>query len=188
MDPRGFRVHPIGAPHADELLRPFLWRFWIRLPASGHVEVFDRSWYGRVLIERIDGLTPEPVWRRAYEEIRDFERQLVDDGMVLIKFWLHIGKKEQRRRFRACERDPLLSWKITPEDWRHHEQYDDYFLAVEEMLERTSTHYAPWTVVESTHRRYASMKILETVVERWERALKDRGVEVELWPSVTLPR
>jgi polyphosphate kinase 2 (PPK2 family) len=188
LDPRGFRVHPIGAPDPDEAARPFLWRFWIRLPDDGHIAIFDRSWYGRVLVERIDRLTPESVWQRAYEEIREYERQLVDDGMVLIKFWLHISRREQRRRFRDCERDPLLRWKITPEDWKHHKQYGQYLNAVEEMLEKTSTHYAPWTIVEATNRRFAHMKILETMVERWEAALLARGIEIEVWKPQTLIR
>jgi AMP-polyphosphate phosphotransferase len=188
LDPRGFRVHPISAPDPDELLRPFLWRFWIRLPDYGHIAMFDRSWYGRVLVERIDALTPDPLWQAAYEEIREFERQVVDDGMVLLKFWMHISKKEQYRRFRACERDPLLRWKITKEDWKHHRQYDQYLQAVEEMLETTSTHYAPWAIIEATNRRFAHMKILETMVERWEVALKTRGIEIETWKPVTLVR
>ena len=163
LDPRGVKVHPISGPLEDELLRPFLWRFWLELPASGQIGIFDRSWYGRVMIERIDKLCKKKEWRQAYEEINQFERQLTDDGMVIVKFWLHITRKEQRKRFRKIEKDPLISWKVTEEDWKHHKQYNDYLQSVEEMLERTSTSNAPWTVVESTDRRYRRVKIYQTL-------------------------
>ena len=163
LDPRGAHFHPVSAPLEDELLRPFLWRFWLNLPAAGRMGIFDRSWYGRVLVERIDKLCKKKEWRQAYDEINQFERQLTDDGMVIVKFWLHISKKEQRKRFRKCEKDPALRWKITEEDWRHHKQYSDYLQAAEEMLERTSTSNAPWTVVESTDRRYRRVKIYQTL-------------------------
>ena len=163
LDPRGLRVHPISAPLEDELLRPFLWRFWLKLPEAGRMAIFDRSWYGRVLIERIDKLCAKKERRQAYEEINQFERQLTDDGMVVVKFWLHISKKEQKKRFNKCENDPLLRWTVTKEDWKHHKQYNDYLQAAEEMLERTSTSNAPWTVVESTDRRYRRVKIYQTL-------------------------
>ena len=163
LDPRGHKVHPISAPLEDEKLRPFLWRFWTKIPGRGELAIFDRSWYGRVLIERIDGLCKKREWQRAYEEINQFERQLADDGTVIVKFWLHISKKEQKKRFKKCEADPFLKWKVTEEDWQRHKQYDDYAEAVEEMLERTSTHDAPWTIVESTDRRYRSIKVFQTL-------------------------
>jgi polyphosphate kinase 2 (PPK2 family) len=163
LDPRGLQVHPISAPLEDELLHPFLWRFWLKLPEAGRMAIFDRSWYGRVLIERIDKLCSRKEWRQAYEEINQFERQLTDDGMVIVKFWLHISKKEQKKRFKKIEKDPLLRWKVTDEDWKHHKQYKGYLQAAEEMLERTSTSNAPWTVVESTDRRYRRVNIYQTL-------------------------
>jgi len=163
LDPRGLKVHSISAPLEEELFRPFLWRFWINLPEAGRMAIFDRSWYGRVLVERIDKLCAKKEWKQAYEEINQFERQLTDDGMVIAKFWLHITKKEQKKRFRKCEKDPLLRWKVAKEDWKHHEQYKIYLKAVEQMLERTSTSNAPWTVVESTDRRYQRVRIYQTL-------------------------
>jgi polyphosphate kinase 2 (PPK2 family) len=168
------RVHPISAPLENELLRPFLWRFWLKLPEAGCMAIFDRSWYGRVLVERIDKLCTKKEWRQAYEEINQFERQLTDDGMVIVKFWLHISKKEQKKRFKKTEKDPLLSWKITDEDWKHHKQYNDYLQATEEMLERTSTSNAPWTVVESTDRRYRRVKIYQTLCSAIQEGLIKR--------------
>jgi len=165
LDPRGHRVEPISAPLEDERLRPFMWRFWSKIPAKGQMAIFDRSWYGRVMIERVDKLCKKKDWRRAYEEICQFERQLVDDGTVIVKFWLHISKREQRKRFKKCEAHPFLKWKVTDEDWKHHRQYDDYVQAVEEVFERTSTHYAPWTIVEATDRRYRTIKVLQTLCQ-----------------------
>lgn len=171
LDPRGFKVHPISAPTEEEALRPFLWRFWTRLPAKGQIGIFDRSWYGDVLIGRVEKLIPRKRWQRSYEEILEFERQLADDGVILIKFWLHIDKREQKKRFKKLERDPALSWKVGKGEWRRHRQYDKYLLAVEEMLERTNTAFAPWTVVEATDRRFARVKMYETVIAGLERAL-----------------
>ena len=163
LDPRGLKVHSTAAPLEEELFRPFLWRFWLNLPESGRMAIFDRSWYGRVMVERIDKLCTKKEWRQAYEEINQFERQLTDDGMVIVKFWLHISKKEQKKRLNKCEKDPLLRWKVAPEDWKHHDQYKIYLKAAEEMLERTSTSNSPWTVVESTDRRYQRVKIYQTL-------------------------
>ena len=179
LDPRGLKVHSISAPLEDELFRPFLWRFWIKLPEAGRMAIFDRSWYGRVLVERIDKLCKKKEWKQAYEEINQFERQLTDDGMVIVKFWLHITKKEQKKRFKKCEKDPLLRWKVAEEDWKHHDQYKIYLEAVEEMLERTSTSNAPWTVVESTDRRYQRVKIYQTLCAAIQEGLA-RKEELEL--------
>lgn len=178
LDPRGFKVYPIMAPLVDELYRPFLWRFWIKLPNHGEMAIFDRSWYGRVLVERVEKLTPKEDWQRAYQEINDFERQLVDDGTVLVKCWLHISRKEQAKRFKACERDPLLRWKVSKEDWRHHKEYKQYLKAVEEMLERTSTHYAPWTIIEAHDARFSHVKMFKTIIEVVEAELRKRGAKV----------
>ncbi|NOZ22589.1 MAG: phosphate--AMP phosphotransferase [Planctomycetes bacterium] len=172
LDPRGFKVHPISAPNEDERYHPYLWRFWTKLPAKGTMAIFDRSWYGRVLVERVDELTPEEDWRRAYEEIIEFERQLADEGAVIVKFWLHISKKEQKKRFKKLEKNSYLKWKVGKEEWRHHKQYKKYLLAVEEMLEHTSTAFAPWTVIEATNRRWARVKMTETIIDALEEALR----------------
>ncbi|MBA2565029.1 MAG: phosphate--AMP phosphotransferase [Gemmatimonadetes bacterium] len=179
LDPRHFKVHPIGAPSGDERGRPFLWRFWRRLPPAGDIAVFDRSWYGRVLIERVEKLIQKAEWRLAFNEISEFERQLTDDGTLIVKFWLQISKKEQRKRFERLEDDPAMSWKVTKEDWRHHKAYRDYEAAVEEMLARTGTHWAPWTIVEAEDERYGSAKIHETLIRAIESGVEEvrRGRE-----------
>ncbi len=172
LDPRRFKVHPIGPPTEEEAERPFLWRFWRKLPPNGEIAIFDRSWYGRVLVERVDGLTPKKEWQRAYGEIASFERQLSDDGALLIKFWLHISKKEQKKRLKKLDSDPTMTWKVTKEDWRHHRQYAEYEAAVEEMLARTSTHWAPWTIVEAEDKRYAAAEIHETIIRAIEQEVE----------------
>ena len=171
MDPRGFKVHPISGPTEDERLRPFPWRFATRMPRRGRMAVFDRSWYGRVLVKRVEGLIDQDTWRRAYDQILQFERQHVDDGAVIVKFWLHISKKEQRRRFKKIRKDPSLAWKVGKAERREHKRYAAYARAVEEMLERTSTADAPWTVVEATCSRFARVKVLETLVDATQQAL-----------------
>ena len=178
LDPRGFKVYPIREARTYERARPWLWRFWLKLPNYGEMAIFDRTWYGRVLVERVEGLTSEKEWRRAYRDIVEFERQITDDGYVIIKFWLHISKKEQKRRFKKIAKDSLDWWRVTPEDWDHHKKYDEYLLAVEEMLERTETEYAPWTIVEATDRRCARVKIFETIINAMEETLRERGIEV----------
>jgi len=140
--------------------------------------IFDRSWYGRVLVERAEELTPVREWRKGYRDIVDFERTLADDGYVITKFWLHISKKEQKRRFKKLEADPLKSWHVQPEDWEHHRKYNKYVLAVEEMLERTDTEWGPWTIVEATDRRWARVKIFQTIIRQLEEALTERGFEL----------
>ena len=183
LDPRGFQVWPISGALREEALRPFLWRFWTKTPAQGQIAIFDRSWYGRVLIERIDKLCKKAEWKRAYEEIDQFERQLTDDGTVLVKFFLHISKKEQKKRFKVLEKDPLLKWKVTKEDWKHHEQYDDYNVAYEEMFEKTSTHFAPWTIIPATDLRFAQVKIFETIIAAAERALSSKEIVCQSKPK-----
>lgn len=178
LDPRGFKVHPISAPLEEERLRPFLWRFWTKVPARHEMAIFDRSWYGRVLVERIDKLAPKKEWKRAYREIQEFERTLVDDGVVLVKFWLQISRKEQKKRFKAMEKDRFLRYKVSDEDWKHHGQYDKYTQAVEEMLAETSTQFAPWTMVESSCLRFSRDKQVRTINEEISRALKKRGQPV----------
>ncbi|HEY7530422.1 MAG TPA: phosphate--AMP phosphotransferase [Gemmatimonadota bacterium] len=176
LDPRHFRVHAIGAPKPEEAGRPFLWRFWRRLPPRGDIALFDRSWYGRVLVERVDGLTAEEEWTRGYDEIGQFERQLTDDGALIVKLWLQISRKEQKKRLKKLDEDPTLTWKVTHEDWvRHRKQYDDYAEAIEEMLAKTSTTAAPWTIVEAEDDRYAAVKIHETIIRAIEDAARARG-------------
>ena len=173
LDPRGFKLYPIQAPRTYELNHPWLWRFWLKIPNYGEMAIFDRSWYGRVLVERVEGFTSEEEWRKAYRDITEFERMLVDDGAVIIKFWLHISKREQKRRFKLLESDPLEAWHVTEEDWEHHHKYDQYLVAVEEMLERTETEWGPWTIVEATSRWYARKKVFETIISALEERLAE---------------
>ncbi len=165
LDPRGYVVHPIAAPKGEDKTHHYLWRFWRRLPERGQIAIFDRSWYGRVMVERIEGFCTEEEWKRAYREINHFERQLVDFGTILLKFYIHIGKDEQLRRFEAREQTAYKAWKLTDEDWRNREKWDQYAEAVNEMLLRTSTLTAPWTVVEGTCKWHARVKVLKTLVD-----------------------
>jgi len=187
LDPRGFTVHPVNAPTPEEALRPFLWRFWIKIPERGRIAIFDRSWYGRVLTERVDKLIPEAAWSGSYESIRCFERQLADDGAVLIKFFLHISKKEQKKRFIELEENPALSWKVTRQDWRHHKQYKEYYQAAEDGLAQTDTAYAPWTIVESHDRRFATLKIFSTTIRALEHRIQAIEEEDSKRPSRKKP-
>ena len=172
LDPRGYEVHPIASPTPDEINRQYLWRFWRRLPKTGHIAIFDRTWYGRVMVERIEGLCTEEEWKRAYDEINEFERELTDSGMVVIKFWVHIDKDTQLERFRDRENTPEKKWKITQEDWRNREKWDMYEKAVNEMLLKTNTQKAPWYILESNDKRYARIKAMKTVIDHIEKALK----------------
>ncbi|GAB4495334.1 MAG: hypothetical protein OHK0052_02550 [Anaerolineales bacterium] len=175
LDPRGFKLYPIREARTYEKKHPWLWRFWLKLPARGEWAIFDRSWYGRVLVERVEKFTPEREWTRAYSDIVDFERTITDDGCLIIKFFLHISKKEQRRRFKKLLKDPLTSWQVAPEDWEHHARYNDYLLAIEEMLERTETEWGPWTIVEATDRRHTRIKIFSTIIAAVEDRLEHLG-------------
>ncbi len=174
LDPRLFRVYPGSAPTPLEQRYHFLWRYQAKLPNDGEMALFDHSWYGRVLVERCDRLVKKKVWRQAFDQINQFERWLADDGQVLIKLWMHISKKEQKKRFKETLRDRLLRWKITKEYKRHHRQYARWLEAVEEMLARTSTPHAPWTLIEATDPRWARVRVFETIVERVERELARR--------------
>jgi AMP-polyphosphate phosphotransferase len=164
LDPRGFNVHTTKPPTEEERFRPFLWRFWGRIPEKGRIAIFDRSWYGRVIGDRVDSLVNRRTWQKSYEEIRSFERQLTDDGFVLVKLFLHISKGEQRKRFRKLESHPSLAWRVTREDWKRHEQYDEYLSAIEEALARTNTGFAPWTIVEAENRKFATVKVFNTMI------------------------
>jgi len=177
IDPRGYVVHSIGAPDGEDATHPYLWRFWRRLlpPEDKQILLFDRSWYGRVLVERVEGFAREEEWRRAYREINEFERQLTDAGMLVAKFWLHISKEEQLRRFEARRSTDHKSWKLTGEDWRNREKWETYATAVDDMLIKTSTLKASWTVVEAEQKWYARIKVLETLVAQLTRELKEPG-------------
>ena len=173
LDPRGYRVNPTAAPNDIEKVHHYLWRFWNSVPKAGHIAVFDRTWYGRVMVERIEGFCSEAQWRRAYQEINEMESHMANAGAVVLKFWLHIDKDEQERRFRERQANPAKQWKITDEDWRNREKWDQYEEAVNEMLIRTSTTYAPWIVVEGNDKRYARVKVLQTVVDALEKKIKE---------------
>lgn len=163
LDPRTYTAHPIAAPQGEDKTHHYLYRFWRRLPAHGHLAIFDRSWYGRVLVERVEGFCPEDAWRRAYREINEFEAQLDRAGITIIKVWLHISKEEQLKRFQERGQDPLKSWKLTPEDWRNRDKWDVYSHAVDEMFEKTSTETAPWHAIPGDDKRYARVKVLHAV-------------------------
>jgi polyphosphate kinase 2 (PPK2 family) len=178
LDPRHVRVVQFAAPTHDEKRHHFLWRFWPSLPGWGGMAVFDRTWYGRVLVERVEGFASEEQWTRAYDEINTFERSLANEGMVLIKFWLHISSEEQLKRFRKREKDPLKSWKLTEEDRRNREKLGQYKEAVEEMVARTSVEpHAPWHLIPAESKRYARVAVAETVIEEIEAGMRRHGME-----------
>ena len=171
LDPRGYEVHPIASPEPNEKARHYLWRFWNRLPKTGHVAVFDRTWYGRVMVERLEGFCSENDWQRAYNEINEFEKELSDWNAVIIKFWVQIDKDTQLERFTERQNTPEKQWKITDEDWRNREKWDLYEAAVNEMLKKTSTSFAPWHILESNDKKYARIKALKIVIEEIEKKL-----------------
>ena len=173
LDPRQYRIVPIAAPTEEERAQPYLWRFWRHIPARGKFTVFDRSWYGRVLVERVEGFCPPSDWMRAYGEINDFEEQLRDAGIVVVKFWLSIDQQTQLERFEAREAVPFKRFKITEEDWRNREKWDQYAEAVGDMVDRTSTTIAPWTLVEANDKRWARVKVLRTINEALEAAFAE---------------
>ncbi|MDP9150245.1 MAG: polyphosphate:AMP phosphotransferase [Myxococcota bacterium] len=172
LDARTYQVVPVGPPTEEERAQPYLWRFWRQIPRKGHFVLFDRSWYGRVLVERVEGLTPEPDWTRAYREIVDFEESLVRFGVVVVKFWLAISKEEQLARFRSREKTPFKRFKIGPDDWRNREKWDAYERAICDVVDRTSTEPAPWHLVEANDKRWARFKVLETIGDAIEKAIK----------------
>ena len=172
LDARYYRIIPVAAPTEEERSQPYLWRFWRHIPRTGRVTIFDRSWYGRVLVERVEKFCSEADWMRAYSEINDFEEQLVENNTVLVKFWLAITKEEQLRRFKEREKTGYKRFKITDEDWRNREKWNDYERAVCDMVDRTSTEIAPWTLVEANDKNFARVKILKTLCQRIEAAMK----------------
>lgn len=164
LDPRLYTVYGISKPTVEELAHHYLWRFWTKLPSRGHMVIFDRSWYGRVLVERVEGFAQPEEWSRAYDEINQFERMLRDDGTLIIKFWLHISAQEQLHRFEARMADPTKRWKMTPEDWRNRDKWSQYEQSVEDMIQRTSNPI-PWHLVEANDKRWARIKVMRTVIE-----------------------
>ena len=177
IDPRHVRVVQFAAPTHDEKRHHFLWRFWPKLPGWGGMAIFDRSWYGRVLVERVEGFATREQWLRAYDEINGFEQTLADEGTILVKFWLHISDEEQLKRFKRREKDPLKTWKLTDEDWRNREKRDQYAEAVEDMVARTDHPHAPWHLVPADSKRYARVKVVETVIEEIETGMRKWGFE-----------
>jgi AMP-polyphosphate phosphotransferase len=181
LDPRGFKTYAIQAPRTEERRMPWLWRFWMKIPRHGQMAIYDRSWYGRVLVERVENLTPIPDWIRAYEEINEFERTLADDGTIFIKFWLHISREEQLRRFIQISQDKANAWQVTAEDWEHHRKYDEYLAAVDDMLDNTHTSYAPWTVVPATDRYYRLYFVFRVIITALEREI---GLTPTVWQTL----
>jgi polyphosphate kinase 2 (PPK2 family) len=177
LDPRHVRVVQFAAPSYDEKRHHWLWRFWPALPGWGGMSVLDRSWYGRVLVERVEKFATPEQWGRAYEEINDFEQALTAEGMILVKFFLHLSDAEQLERFQAREKDPLKSWKLTEEDWRNRKKRKQYTAAIEDMLERTDTPWAPWYLVEGDQKKWARVKIVETVNAALEAGMRAQGID-----------
>ena len=171
IDPRHYHVHAVVKPTQEELDHNYLWRFWNRLPRRGEIAVFDRSWYGRVLVERIEGFATRPEWSRAYDEINAFEKTLTDDGHVIVKFFLHISKAEQKKRFEARARNPLKSWKLNDEDFRNRKKWDDYEVAIEDMVRRTDYPSAQWHVIPAEDKRFARVAVADAVIKAATRAL-----------------
>lgn len=173
MDPRGYEVIPVAAPNDIERNHHYLWRFWNAIPKAGHMTIFDRTWYGRVMVERIEGFCKEEEWKRAYSELNHMEEHLANFGCIVIKFWMHIDQDEQAARFKERQETPDKQWKITEEDWRNREKWVQYEEAVNEMIIRTSTNHAPWVIVEANDKYYARIKVLETVVTALEKRMEE---------------
>ncbi|MEI6290944.1 MAG: hypothetical protein WCP19_10985 [Chloroflexota bacterium] len=185
MDPRGFRVVPVTAPRTIETHYPWLWRFWQKIPARGQIVAYDTSWYRRVLTDRINKTIPKKSWESAYQDIAEFEEQLAADGTVILKFWLHISKEEQDKRIKKLLKDKLTDWQVSADDHLQHKKYDKYYQAVEDMLSRTDSPHAPWTIIVSTDRYYERVKVLETIIIALEQRL---GIPSSLGPKNKLRR
>lgn len=168
LEPRGFIVNSIAAPDEHEKQYHYMRRFWKTLPKKGQICIYDRSWYGRVLVERVEGFATEKEWKRAYDEINNTEKMLADDGHIILKFWMHITKDEQLRRFEARQQDPFKQWKLTDEDWRNREKWDQYEVAVEEMVEKTDTPWAPWHLIFGNDKQTARVKVMDTIIKTME--------------------
>ncbi len=175
IDPRGFRLHAVLPPRTYEQHLPWLHRFWLRVPEYGQIALFHRSWYRRVLEDRVEKILPKGQWQDAYHDISGFERALADDGYVIVKLFLHISRKEQERRLKKLEKDRMTRWQVRPEDWERHAKYRHYLDASEEMLEKTNSEWAPWTIVESNDRCWSRIKVFDTVIAALDGALRRRG-------------
>lgn len=184
LEPRAVEIHATQEARTREKQLPWMARFWAMLPEYGSMAIFDRSWYGRVLIERVNAMIPETAWREAYLDIVSFERALADDRYLLIKFFLHISREEQKKRLEALSSDPATAWQVEPEDWERHERYDDYLVATEEMLQQTDAEWAPWTIVEATEKNWMRARVFRRCIERIERELRRRD---EIVPELTGP-
>lgn len=178
IDPRGLMVWPISAPQPHEMRYHYMQRFWRKLPQHGQIAIFDRSWYGRVLVERIEGFAEEAEWKRAYEEINSFEKQLTDEDYIMIKFWIHIDSDEQLKRFNERAADPYKSWKLTAEDWRNRDKFNLYFEAADEMFEKTDSENAPWHLIAGNDKNYARVQVLKETVAHIEKEVTKRGMKL----------
>ena len=178
LDPRGYIVHPIAAPTPEDLKYNHLQRFWNRLPARGQIGIFDRTWYGRVLVERIEGFAKKKEWKRAYDEINNFEKLLTDDNYLDIKFWVQITEEEQLERFKARKEDPYKQWKLTEEDWRNREKWPLYTEAANEMFEKTDKKHAPWVLIEGNDKKYARIEVLKQVIRYVKAECEARGLQI----------
>ena len=176
LEPRGFRLHAVQAPRTYQTRMPWLWRFWCDIPAYGQIAIFDRSWYRRVFDDRVEKTARKAEWRRAYQEINEFERAMADDGCIVLKFFFHVARKDLRRRYRKVKNDPMRRWRLHEWNRRELKLYDEYLQAAEEMLARTGTEWAPWVIVEAADRYWARIKVFETAASAWEAALRKRGI------------
>lgn len=175
LDPRGYVVHPISAPQPHEKRYHYMHRFWRKIPQYGQIGIFDRSWYGRVLVERIEGFATDDEWSRAYQEINEFERILTDDQYIMIKFWIHVDKDEQLERFKERQTNPYKMWKITDEDWRNREKFDSYIKCADEMFEKTDSKNAPWVLIPGNNKLFARIRVLEEIIKHVETEVQRRG-------------
>ncbi|WP_332646184.1 polyphosphate kinase 2 family protein [Lysinibacillus sp. 54212] len=178
IDPRGYVVHPISAPQPHELRYNYMHRFWRKLPQHGQIAIFDRSWYGRVLVERLEGFAKEEEWKRAYEEINDFERLLTDGDYIILKFWIHIDKEEQLKRFNDRATNPYKAWKLTDEDWRNRDKFDDYVLAADDTFKHTDTENAPWALIPGNNKLHARIAVLQETINHIEKEATKRGLHI----------
>jgi len=178
LDPRGYVVHPIAAPTSEELKYNHLYRFWKRLPARGQIGIFDRTWYGRVLVERIEGFATQEEWKRAYEEINQFEKLLTDDHYIMLKFWIQVSNEEQLKRFREREQNPYKKWKLTEEDWRNRDKWPLYTEAANDMFEKTDKKNAPWVLIEGNDKNYARIQVLKETIKHIKKECESRGLQI----------
>lgn len=178
LDPRGYVVHPIAAPTSEELKYNHLYRFWKRLPARGQIGIFDRTWYGRVLVERIEGFATQEEWKRAYEEINQFEKLLTDDHYIMLKFWIQVSNEEQLNRFREREQNPYKKWKLTEEDWRNRDKWPLYTEAANDMFEKTDKKNAPWVLIEGNNKNYARIQVLKETIKHIKKECESRGLQI----------